>query len=79
MSVKVKLLGTLPSVYAGRYPPSGIRVDLPPGACVADLVETVGIPRARVGMVTINGTLVRAADRVPEGADVKLFQKIAGG
>ncbi len=79
MNVQVKLLGTLPSVYAGRCTPSGIRVDLPAGACVADLVVHLGIPSERVGIVTTNGTLARATDVIPADAEVKLMQKIAGG
>lgn len=79
MNVHVKLLGTLPSDYAGPYALTGIQVDLPAGACVADLVERLGISRQRVGVVTVNGSLARATDPIPADAEVKLMQKIAGG
>lgn len=79
MRVRIKLLGTLPSHLPGRYPASGIEAELPAGATVADLVAFVGIQTARLGIVTVNGRLAKAADTIPDHATVKLFQKIAGG
>ena len=79
MRVRIKLLGTLPSHFPGRYPASGIEADLPAGATVADVVALVGIPSARLGIVTVDGMLAKAADPIPQNATVKLFQKIAGG
>ncbi|BBO71137.1 hypothetical protein DSCA_50670 [Desulfosarcina alkanivorans] len=79
MKARIKLLGTLPSHFPGRYPASGIEADLPANATVADMVATIGIPKARLGIVTVNGRLAKAMDPIPENAEVKLFQKIAGG
>lgn len=77
--VQIKLLGTLPSHFPGSYPASGIEAELPDNASVADMVAITGIPEARLGIVTVNGRLAKAADSIPENAEVKLFQKIAGG
>jgi sulfur carrier protein ThiS len=79
MNVRVKLMGTLPTHYSGSYSASGIEVALPDGACIADLVEKMGISKLRVGLATINGKLVHAQDTIPAGAAVKFFHKIAGG
>lgn len=79
MNVRVKLMGTLPTHYPGSYSASGIDVELPDGACIADLVEVMGIPRSRVGLATIDGMLAHAKDTIPPGAAVKFFHKIAGG
>ena len=79
MRVRIKLLGTLPSHYPGDYPAAGLEVDLPPGTTAADIVAVVGIPAARLGLVTVDGRIAREADSIPENATVKLFQKIAGG
>jgi sulfur carrier protein ThiS len=79
VNVHVKLLGTLHSDYAGPYTPSGIRVELPAGACLTDLVDHLGISRERVGIATVNGILAKARDVIPAQAEVKLMQKIAGG
>lgn len=79
MKARVKLLGTLPAHYSGSYSAAGIEVSLPEHATLADLVEIVGIPLQRMGIITINGILAKAGDLVPESAEVKFFQKIAGG
>jgi hypothetical protein len=76
---RIKLLGTLPSHFSGSYPVSGIKIDLPDNATVAAVVEIIGIPKERLGMVTVNGILARAFDLVPDDAEVKFFQSIAGG
>lgn len=79
MKARIKLLGTLPSYFSGSYPASGIDADLPDNATVTAVVAMIGIPKARIGIVTINGRLARAFDSIPEDAEVKIFQKIAGG
>jgi len=77
--VRVKLLGTLPSYYAGMYPAAGIDLDIPAGSTIQDLVEMLGMPRERVAIVTINNLLAKAGDRIPENGLVKLMQPLAGG
>jgi sulfur carrier protein ThiS len=72
-------MGTLPSYFTGTYSASGIEVNLPDRATVADLVEMIGISKTRIGIVSINGKLARALDAIPEDAEVKFLQKIAGG
>lgn len=79
MKAHIKLMGTLPSYFTGSYPASGIQVDLPDNASVAALVEILSLPKGHIGIVTINGKLVRADDSIPADAEVKFFQKIAGG
>lgn len=79
MKARVKLLGTLPAHYDGSYSAAGIEVSLPEDATLTDVVKSIGIPHARLGIITINGRLAKAPDSVPEGAEVKIFQKIAGG
>lgn len=79
MRARVRLLGTLSSHWRGQYPPAGIDIDIDGGATVADLVDATGIARERVAIVTVNGLLAKADDRVPDGAVVKLMQPITGG
>lgn len=79
MHVRVKLLGTLPSYYEKPYPATGLELDLPGGATIADLVAVLGIPRERVAIVTIDNVLARAEDVIPENGLVKLMQPLAGG
>lgn len=79
MQVGVKLLGTLPSEYPSEYPKTGLLLELPEGTTVRDLVSLLGIPLARVGIVTIDNVLAKADDRIPASAEVKLMQGLAGG
>ena len=79
MNVRVKLLGTLPSCYQGIYTTAGLDMDIPAGSTVADLVERTCLPPERVAIVTINGLLAKAEDRIPENAVVKFMQPVTGG
>lgn len=79
MKARVKLMGTLPSYYSGTYPATGIEAKLPENTTVGALAATLRIPKKRLGIVTINGRLSREADSIPDGAEIKFFQKIAGG
>jgi sulfur carrier protein ThiS len=79
MTVRVKLHGTLPDVYPGDYPEGGLIVAASHNITVAELVDLLQIPRDRVSLVSINGRLSKAEDRVPDGGLVKLFQPLHGG
>jgi sulfur carrier protein ThiS len=79
MIVRVKFLGTLSALYQGTYSSTGVDIELPGGGTVADLVDTAGIERKKVAIVTINGLLAKADDRVPENAVVKFMQSVTGG
>lgn len=79
MHVHLKLLGTLSSCYPGHYLPAGLDLEIPAGTTVAELVERSGIPKERVAIVTVNGILAKADDRVPENAAVKFIQPLTGG
>ena len=79
MIVRVKFLGTLSALYQGNYPPAGVDIELPVGGTVADLVDTTGIDRKKVAIITINGLLAKADDVVPENSVVKFMQSVTGG
>ena len=79
MQVRVKLLGTLPAEYPSEYPEAGLLLELPEGATVHDLVCLLGIPPARVGIISIDNVLAKADDRLPENGQVKLMHGLAGG
>lgn len=79
MNVRLKLLGTLSSCYQGPYTQAGLDMEVPVGSTVAVLVERTGIPKDRVAIITINGFLAKAGDRVPENAVVKFMQPVTGG
>ncbi|MFT5700455.1 MAG: sulfur carrier protein ThiS [Desulforhopalus sp.] len=79
MKVHVKLQGTLPDHYLGPYPDSGLELEFEGNISVADLIDSLGLPRKKVSLVSVNGLLVKADDLIPDGAVVKLLQPLSGG
>lgn len=79
MKIHLKLHGTLPDHYQGPYSDSGLIFEFNDAVSVAELVDYVGLPRKRIGLVSINGRLAKAGDLIPDGATVKFLQSIAGG
>ncbi len=79
MHIRVKLLGTLSSCCQGTSQSAEIDMEIPAGSTVAALAERTGLSREQVAIVTINGLLAKADDRVPENAVVKFMQPVTGG
>lgn len=79
MKVHVKLQGTLPDHYHGTYPDSGLKLEFDGTVSVVALVNYLGLPREKVALVSINGLLAKADDLIPDGAAVKLMQRLSGG
>ena len=79
MKVRINLYGTLPKYYSDYDLTSGVEKNIPEHTRVRDLIEIMGIPRAGIGMVVIDGKLAKAGDCITEGAEVKFFQPISGG
>ncbi len=79
MNVSVKLFGTLPRHVPGYDARSGLAVALPEGADVGRLIEQLGIPASRLGMVSVDGKLVKSSHRLQGGERVHVFQRIFGG
>ena len=75
----VRLFGTLPQAV-GRYnADTGITVIVPEGTTVADLIQILDLDARQVGMIFLNGILVDSDRELEDGAELKLFQPIAGG
>lgn len=79
MKITVKLFGTLRSHCKGYKHVSGIELKTDSKISVSQVIEKIGLPASQVGIVTINGKLVKACDSVPENSEVKVFQPLAGG
>ena len=58
---------------------AGLDLELPDNTDASALVEYLGIPKSKVGMVSVNGLQVNSTDTIPDRAVVKLFQPIFGG
>lgn len=79
MKIQVILFGTLRNGFPDHDPAHGLEVELADGSSVADLVDHLEIPRARLGVVSVDGVLVKADTRLKDRDCVRVFQPIAGG
>lgn len=75
----VRLFGTLPQTIKGYEAETGITVIVPEGTTVANLIQILDLDARQVGMIFLNGILVDSDRELEEGAELKLFQPIAGG
>ena len=57
----------------------GLVLEFPDDTDAAALIESLGIPKSKVGMVTVNGHQVKSDGILPDKAVVKVFQPIFGG
>ena len=79
MRVRAKLFGILRKKIPHYDPESGIIVDIKDGATVNDLVAHLGLDQAKMGMVSMNGRLVKADQVIDDESLVRIFQPIFGG
>ena len=75
MEVQVKLMGIL----RDKTPPGG-KLQLPPGATVADLLQQLQVPSSQVMLVTVNGQHQRDhTARLSPGDEVTVLPPVGGG
>jgi sulfur carrier protein ThiS len=79
MKITVKVHGTLMKYIADYDHEKGLVLEFPDDTDAAALIEHLGIPKARVGMMTVNGHQVKSDGILLDGAIVKVFQPIFGG
>ena len=79
MKITVKVHGTLMKSIADYDHDKGLELELTENIDVAALVDYLGIPKSRIGMVSVNDQPVKADYKLPDKAMVKLFQPIFGG
>jgi len=79
MKITVKVHGTLMKYLPDYDHTTGLELELPDHTDAAALIEHLGIPQSRVGLVSVNGLQVSCADTIPDKAVVKVFQPIFGG
>ena len=79
MKITVKVHGTLMQYIADYDHEKGLVLEFPDDTDAAALIEYLGIPKAKVGMVTVNGHQVKSDGILPDKAAVKVFQPIFGG
>jgi sulfur carrier protein ThiS len=79
MKIIVKLYGTLSKGVAGYNHKKGLEVEIPEGTDINKLIDHLGIPKSKVGVVTVNDRAAKEDDQLQDASRVNIFQPIAGG
>jgi sulfur carrier protein ThiS len=79
MKITVKVHGTLMKYIADYDHEIGLVLEFPDTTDAAALIDYLGIPKSKVGMMSVNGNQVNSDDILPDKAIVKVFQPIFGG
>jgi sulfur carrier protein ThiS len=79
MKVKVRLFGTLGKKFPDHDPLNGFEVEIPKDAKVGDLLEQLEIPKSKIGLVSVQGRLVKAGKTLKQGDFIRIYRPIFGG
>lgn len=79
MQVNVKLFSILRQCVADYDPDHGVDIQLAPESAVADLIRHLNIPEDQKPVVTCNGRILKAGDKLLDGSLLQIFQPVAGG
>jgi sulfur carrier protein ThiS len=79
MKIRVKAYGTLARHLPQTGSSLGTEMEIPPGTCAEELLTRLGIRKGHGGVVILNGRILRMADEIPSGAEVRIFQSLHGG
>ncbi len=79
MKVKVRLFGTLGNKFPDHDPLHGFEIEIPADASVGDLLDQLDIPKSKIGLVSVQGRLVKADKTLIQGDFIRIFRPIFGG
>jgi sulfur carrier protein ThiS len=79
MKITVKVHGTLMKYIADYDHEKGLMLEFPDNTDAAALIDYLGIPGSKIGMLSVNGQRVKPDYPLPDKAIVKVFQPIFGG
>jgi sulfur carrier protein ThiS len=79
MKISVKFYGTLGNYMAGHDPVDGMVVDIPEGSTAKDLIDFLGIPRKKMGIISVDGNLAKKTQRLQCDNFVRIYPPIGGG
>ena len=79
MKVKVRLFGTLGKKFPDHDPLNGFEVEIPKDASVGDLLDQLHIPKSKIGLVSVEGRLVKAGKILKQGDFIRIYRPIFGG
>ncbi|MBT4290111.1 MAG: hypothetical protein HOD92_22535 [Deltaproteobacteria bacterium] len=75
----MKLFGTLSNQWPDYDHEKGLIIELPEGAIINDLINSLKLGSSRIGMVCINNQKVNPDDTLIAEAEISIFQPICGG
>ena len=79
MRVTVKLFATLARFKSDAKAGRAFEVDLPEGATVQDLIDTLKIPPEETHIVFINNSIQEPGKNLKDGDVVGMFPPVGGG
>ena len=79
MKIRVNLYGTLGLRIPGYRHSEGIKVEVPDGATVKDLLTRLEISESEGAVVAIEGRIRKTKDKLPDGTRALVFQTVHGG
>ncbi len=79
MKVKVRLFGTLGKKFPDHDPLKGFEVEISKDANVGDLIDLLDIPKSKIGLVSVQGCLVKADKTLKQGDYIRIYRPISGG
>jgi len=79
MEIQVRLYGTLGIDLSGHDPLKGMVVEIPEGSNIGDLIGRLAIPRKKVGIISVDGNLVKDGTLLQPGDFVRMYRPIFGG
>ena len=79
LRLNVKLYGTLSRSFDEYDHLSGLEVNIPDEASIHDILTFLNLSSVRLGMIYMDGRCLNKNSRLKDGAQIKIFQPIAGG
>ena len=79
MKVKVRLFGTLGNKVPDHDPLNGFEIEIRQDANVGDLLDQLEIPKSKIGLVSVEGRLVKAGKTLKAGDFIRIYRPIFGG
>ena len=73
------MYGTLANDVPGHDPHKGLVVEIPEGSNAGDLIDHLAIPRKKVGIISVDGNMVKAREPLQSGNFVRIYRPIFGG
>ena len=79
MIVTVKLFGTLPTHFKDYDPEKGLKLEIPDGSSVKDLLARLDIPDNTGCFVSMNNQVAKKEQKLTANAVIFILQSLAGG